>query len=85
MLAFMSAAYGFAYSAQNNIITNYFTDILHFKGPEFGYITAVREVGGFLLIFMTAVLYRVFIEVDGRRDGVSRPSGTVSSVYRTAF
>lgn len=62
MLAFMSAAYGFAYSAQNNIITNYFTDILHFKGPEFGYITAVREVGGFLLIFMTAVLYRVSIQ-----------------------
>jgi predicted MFS family arabinose efflux permease len=62
MLATMSAAYGFAYSAQTNIVTNYFEDILHFNGPEFGYITAVREVGGFLLIFLTAVLYRVSLQ-----------------------
>ncbi len=62
MLATMSAAYGFAYSAQTNIVTNFFEDILHFNGPEFGYITAVREVGGFLLIFLTAVLYRVSLQ-----------------------
>ena len=62
MLATMSAAYGFAFSAHTNIVTNFFEDILHFKGPEFGYITAVREVGGFLLIFMTALLYRVSLQ-----------------------
>ena len=27
--------------------------------PQFGYITAIRELGGFLLIFLTAVLYRI--------------------------
>ena len=62
MLATMSAAYGFSYSAQTNVVTNFFEDILHFNGPEFGYITAVREVGGFLLIFLTAVLYRVSLQ-----------------------
>ena len=62
MLAAMSVAIGFAYSAQSNIATNFFQDILHFKGPQFGYITAVREVGGFLMIFVTAVLYRVSLQ-----------------------
>jgi predicted MFS family arabinose efflux permease len=62
MLATMSVAYGFAYSAQTNIVTNFFEDVLHFNGPEFGYITAVREAGGFLLIFLTAVLYRVSLQ-----------------------
>jgi hypothetical protein len=59
MLAAMSITLGFAYSAQTNISTNFFQEVLHFNGPEFGYITAVREVGGFLMIFITAVLYRV--------------------------
>jgi predicted MFS family arabinose efflux permease len=36
--------------------------VLKLKGPEFGYITAIREVGGFLLIFLTAVLYRVSLQ-----------------------
>lgn len=62
MLAVMSAAYGFAYNAQNSIVTNYFEEVLHFKGPEFGYITAIREVGGLLLIVLMALLYRVSLQ-----------------------
>jgi predicted MFS family arabinose efflux permease len=62
MLAAMSICYGFAYSAQNNIVTNFFEDVLHFSGPEFGYITAVREVGGLLLIILMMALYRVSLQ-----------------------
>ena len=62
MLAVMSAALGFALNAQTNIATNFFEQILHLKGPEFGYITAIREVGGFILIFVSAVLYRVSLQ-----------------------
>jgi hypothetical protein len=62
MLAVMSAAYGFAFNAQSSIITNYFEEVLHFKGPEFGYITAIREVGGLLLIVLMASLYRVSLQ-----------------------
>ena len=63
MLAVMMAAYGFAYNAQTNIVTNFFQDVLHFKGPEFGYITAVREVGGLFLIILMALLYRVSVQM----------------------
>ena len=62
MLAAMSACLGFAMNAHNNIVTNYFNDILRFSGPQFGYITAIREVGGFVLIFLTALLYRVSLQ-----------------------
>ena len=62
MLAVMSAGFGFAQNAFNNLITNYFNDVLHFSGPQFGYMTAVREVGGFVLIFLTAVFYRVSVQ-----------------------
>jgi hypothetical protein len=62
MLAAMSACLGFAMNAHNNIVTNYFEDILHFSGPQFGYITAIREVGGFVLIFLTALFYRVSLQ-----------------------
>jgi predicted MFS family arabinose efflux permease len=62
MLAVMSATLGFALNAHSGIVTNYFEEILKLKGPEFGYVTAIREVGGFLLIFMTAVLYRVSLQ-----------------------
>lgn len=62
MLAVMSASLGFALNAHTNIVTNYFEDVLHFSGPQFGYITAVREVGGLILIFLTAVLYRVSLQ-----------------------
>ncbi len=62
MLAAMSACLGFAMNAHNNIVTNYFNDILAFSGPQFGYITAIREVGGFVLIFLTALLYRVSLQ-----------------------
>lgn len=62
MLAVMSATFGFAMNAHNNIVTNYFEEVLHFSGPQFGYITAVREVGGFILIFLTAMLYRISLQ-----------------------
>lgn len=62
MLAVMSATLGFALNAHGGVVTNFFEEVLKLKGPQFGYITAVREVGGFLLIFMTAVLYRVSLQ-----------------------
>jgi hypothetical protein len=62
MLAVMSAAFGFAVNAHTNIVTNYFNDILGLSGPQFGYITAIREIGGFVLIFLTALFYRVSLQ-----------------------
>lgn len=62
MLAVMSFCFGMAMSAQENIVTNYFEDVLDLKGPQFGYITAIREVPGFLLIFLTALFYRLSIQ-----------------------
>jgi len=61
-LAVMSAAFGFAMNAHNNLVTNYFNDVLHLSGPQFGYITAIREIGGFVLIFLTAMFYRVSLQ-----------------------
>ncbi len=46
MLAVMSAAFGFAVNAHTSLVTNYFNDVLLLSGPQFGYITAVREIGG---------------------------------------
>jgi multisubunit Na+/H+ antiporter MnhF subunit len=63
MLAAMSACFGFAMNAHNSIVTNYFNDVLAFSEPQFGYITAIREIGGFVLIFLTAVLYRVSLQM----------------------
>ena len=62
MLAVMSAAYGFALNAHNGMVTNFFEEVLHLDGPQFGYITAVREVGGFILIFLTAILHRISLQ-----------------------
>jgi predicted MFS family arabinose efflux permease len=62
MLAVMQLCYGFAYTASNSTVTNFFEDVLHFSGPQFGYITAIREVGGLCLILLMALLYRVSIQ-----------------------
>jgi predicted MFS family arabinose efflux permease len=62
MLAVMSMTFGFAMNGHNNVVTNYFEEILHFSGPQFGYITAIREVGGLVLIFLTALLYRISLQ-----------------------
>jgi predicted MFS family arabinose efflux permease len=62
MLAIMQLAYGFAYSANNSTVTNFFDEVLHFSGPQFGYVTAIREVGGLLLIVLMALLYRVSLQ-----------------------
>ncbi len=59
ILAGATAAFGFAMAAQQNIVSNFFENDLGLKGPEFGYITAIREIPGFLLIFLTALLYRL--------------------------
>ncbi len=59
MLAVMSAAFGLAYYANQAILTNYFQGVLHLNGPMFGYITAIREIPGFFLIFLTALFYRL--------------------------
>jgi predicted MFS family arabinose efflux permease len=62
MLATMSACLGFAMSLHNSIVTNYLDEVLHFSGPQFGYWTAIREMGGLLIIFLTALLYRVSLQ-----------------------
>jgi len=59
MIVVATATAGFAMAAQGNIVTNYFEHDLGLNGPEFGYITAIREIPGFLLIFLTALFYRV--------------------------
>jgi MFS family permease len=59
LLAAMSAAFGLSQFTSLAVQTNYFADVLHFTGPQFGYMTAIREIPGFLLIFITALLYRV--------------------------
>ncbi|HET8632481.1 MAG TPA: MFS transporter [Thermomicrobiales bacterium] len=59
LLTVATLATGWAMAAQQNIVTNYFEDVLGLAGPQFGYITAIREVPGFLLIFLTALFYRL--------------------------
>src|SRR5689334_6411926 len=59
LLVAATLATGFAMSAQQNIVANYFERDLHLDGSQFGYITAIREIPGFLLIFLTALFYRV--------------------------
>lgn len=59
LIAGATAAFGFAMAAQQNIVSNFFEDELGLAGPEFGYITAIREIPGFLLIFLTALFYRL--------------------------
>ncbi len=62
LLALMQMAFGFALNAQQNIVTNYFENILGLQGPQFGYITAIREIPGFLLIFLSALFFRVSLQ-----------------------
>ncbi len=59
LVTIATAATGFAMAAQQNIVANYFERELGLVGPQFGYITAIREVPGFLLIFLTALFYRL--------------------------
>jgi len=62
MLAVMQLAYGFANSANNSTVTNFFAEVLHFSGPQFGYMTAIREWAGLPLILLMALLYRVSLQ-----------------------
>ncbi len=59
MIVIATFAAGFAMAAQQNIVANYFEHDLGLSGAEFGYITAIREIPGFLLIFLTAMFYRL--------------------------
>lgn len=59
MLTVATFCFGFAMNANQNIVSNYFEHVLNLDGPQFGYITAIREIPGFLLIFLTALFYRV--------------------------
>jgi MFS family permease len=59
LITLATALYGFSLSAQQTVVPNYFQDVLGLSGPQFGYITAIREIPGFLLIFLTALFYRV--------------------------
>lgn len=59
LLGSATIAFGFSMAAQQNIVSNFFENELGLKGPQFGYITAIREIPGFLLIFLTALLYRL--------------------------
>lgn len=59
LLAGATAAFGFSMAAQQNIVSNFFENELGLQGPQFGYITAIREIPGFLLIFLTALFYRL--------------------------
>ena len=59
ILAGATAAFGFSMAANQNVVSNFFEDELGLKGPQFGYITAIREIPGFLLIFLTALLFRL--------------------------
>jgi predicted MFS family arabinose efflux permease len=62
LMMLTTACTGFAMSAQQNIVSNYFENVLHLSGPQFGYITAIREIPGFLLIFLTALFYRLSLQ-----------------------
>ncbi len=62
LVAITTAAFGFAMAAHQNIVANYFENVLGLSGPEFGYITAIREIPGFLLIFLTAIFYRLSLQ-----------------------
>ncbi len=59
LLAIATFSFGFAINAQQSIVTNFFEDKIGLQGPQFGYITAIREVPGFLLIFLTALFFRL--------------------------
>jgi predicted MFS family arabinose efflux permease len=59
LISAATAAVGFSMAANQNIVSNYFENDLGFSGSQFGYITAIREIPGFLLIFLTALFYRL--------------------------
>jgi hypothetical protein len=59
LLAITTFFVGFAMAAQQNIVSNYFEFEIGLQGPQFGYITAIREVPGFLLIFVSAAFHRL--------------------------
>lgn len=59
LISIAAASVGFAMAANQNVVSNFFEDSLGLSGPQFGYITAIREIPGFLLIFLTALFYRL--------------------------
>lgn len=59
LITITAVAVGSAMAAQQTVVANYFEQGLALSGPQFGYITAIREIPGFLLIFLTALFYRL--------------------------
>ena len=59
LLAVTTFAFGFAMAAQQNVVSNYFEGPLGLSGSQFGYITAIREIPGFFLIFVAALFFRL--------------------------
>lgn len=59
LAAIASTAFGFSMAAHETVVANFFERELGLAGSQFGYITAIREIPGFLLIFLTALFYRV--------------------------
>jgi len=84
MLAAMSLAFGLAQSNWT-VTTNYFDNVLGFTGSQFGYITAIREIPGLLLIFVTAALYRMSQQRLTAAALVVLGIGTAGFVLATGF
>jgi MFS family permease len=84
LLAGMSLAFGLSQSNWS-VTTNYFDNVLHFSGPQFGYITAIREIPGLLLILLIAALYRVSQQRLTALALVAAGIGTAGFVFATGF
>ena len=59
LLTIATLSVGMAMAIQQSLVTNYFRDEIGLAGSQFGYVTAIREIPGFLLIFVTALFYRL--------------------------
>ena len=84
LLAGMSLAFGLS-QANWSMTTNYFNNVLHFTGPQFGYITSIREIPGFLLILLMAALYKVSQQRLTTLALVLAGIGTAGFVLATSF
>ena len=59
LLAITTFVATFALNASQAISPNYFRDVIGMDGAQNGYLIAIREVPGFLLIFVAAILLRL--------------------------
>jgi MFS family permease len=85
LLGTMSAAFGLSQFTSQAVTTNYFQSVLHLTGPQFGYMTAVRELPGLLMIVITALLYRVSLQRSTVAALVVLAIGLGGYVFATSF